>query len=98
MLLNLAIRTLLHDRGKLIAGLVGVVFSVVLVNIQGGLFTGLMSKASLLVDRSQADIWVGHRGMHNVDFPHDIPLRWICLLYTSPSPRDATLSRMPSSA
>ena len=25
-------------------------------------------------------------------------LFWICLLYTSPSPRDATLSRMPSSA
>ena len=25
-------------------------------------------------------------------------LEWICLLYTSPSPRDATLSRMPSSA
>ena len=26
------------------------------------------------------------------------PLPQICLLYTSPSPRDATLSRMPSSA
>ena len=26
------------------------------------------------------------------------PLSKICLLYTSPSPRDATLSRMPSSA
>ena len=25
-------------------------------------------------------------------------LNWNCLLYTSPSPRDATLSRMPSSA
>ena len=25
-------------------------------------------------------------------------LDWTCLLYTSPSPRDATLSRMPSSA
>ena len=25
-------------------------------------------------------------------------LVWCCLLYTSPSPRDATLSRMPSSA
>ena len=24
--------------------------------------------------------------------------QWNCLLYTSPSPRDATLSRMPSSA
>ena len=29
---------------------------------------------------------------------HDIQLFYICLLYTSPSPRDATLSRMPSSA
>ena len=33
----------------------------------------------------------------------DIVLTWlfelkVCLLYTSPSPRDATLSRMPSSA
>ena len=27
-----------------------------------------------------------------------IVFSWICLLYTSPSPRDATLSRMPSSA
>ena len=26
------------------------------------------------------------------------PPRYTCLLYTSPSPRDATLSRMPSSA
>ena len=29
---------------------------------------------------------------------HDADLCVICLLYTSPSPRDATLSRMPSSA
>ena len=28
----------------------------------------------------------------------DIPGHYDCLLYTSPSPRDATLSRMPSSA
>ena len=28
----------------------------------------------------------------------DINLPYVCLLYTSPSPRDATLSRMPSSA
>ena len=29
---------------------------------------------------------------------YDLLLYWTCLLYTSPSPRDATLSRMPSSA
>ena len=34
--------------------------------------------------------------LKNIDV--DIPLNQICLLYTSPSPRDATLSRMPSSA
>ena len=28
----------------------------------------------------------------------NITLAGVCLLYTSPSPRDATLSRMPSSA
>ena len=28
----------------------------------------------------------------------DVDVRRTCLLYTSPSPRDATLSRMPSSA
>ena len=28
----------------------------------------------------------------------EIPVSLSCLLYTSPSPRDATLSRMPSSA
>ena len=28
----------------------------------------------------------------------DFPILYTCLLYTSPSPRDATLSRMPSSA
>ena len=33
------------------------------------------------------------RFVNNVKRQHDI-----CLLYTSPSPRDATLSRMPSSA
>ena len=27
-----------------------------------------------------------------------VPLNWSCLLYTSPSPRDGLLSRMPSSA
>ena len=27
-----------------------------------------------------------------------VEMRRVCLLYTSPSPRDATLSRMPSSA
>lgn len=73
----LAVRMLLADRGKLATALVGVVFAVVLVNVQGGLFIGLIRKASLLVDQGAADIWVGHLKMNNVDFPHDIPRRWV---------------------
>ncbi len=72
-----ALRMLISDRGKLITALVGVVFSVLLVNIQGGLFIGLIRKASLLVENSHADIWVGHRLMHNVDFPSNIPRVWL---------------------
>lgn len=73
----IAVKTLLADRGKLLTALVGVIFSVVLVNVQGGLFLGLLRQVSLLVDHSNADIWVGHRRIHNVDFPEDIPRRWI---------------------
>lgn len=94
MLWNIALRTLLCDRGKLLAGLIGVIFSVVLVNIQGGLFFGLISKASLLVDRSNADIWVGHRGMHNVDFPHNIPERWIHRIRSIPGVAEAEPMRI----
>jgi len=74
---SFAVKTLFSDRGKLLTALVGVVFSVVLVNVQGGLFVGLIRKASLLVDHGEAEIWVGHKKMHNVDLPRDIPRRWL---------------------
>ena len=38
------------------------------------------------------------RGLQNTYYPMIIAIVGTCLLYTSPSPRDATLSRMPSSA
>jgi putative ABC transport system permease protein len=73
---TIAVKTLIADRGKVLTALVGVIFSIVLVNVQGGLFVGLIRKASLLVDQGDADIWVGHKKMNNVDFPHDIPRSW----------------------
>ena len=62
---------------SLLTSLLGVVFSVVLVNLQGGLLLGMIQKASLLVDYGQADIWVGHRHTTNVDMGTFIPERWI---------------------
>jgi len=81
---SLALETLLAERGKVLTAFVGVAFSVVLVNVQGGLFLGLIGRAGLLVDHGEADIWVGHKKMHNVDFPRDIPRRWIQRVQTIP--------------
>jgi putative ABC transport system permease protein len=73
----LAIKAMLADRGKLLTSLLGITFSVVLVNLQGGLLLGLIHKASVLVDYGGADIWVGHRHMTNVDLSPPIPDRWL---------------------
>ena len=54
------------------------------------LATGVVLMMSLL---SMAIFAIKLAGM---SVPHDVASD--CLLYTSPSPRDATLSRMPSSA
>ena len=51
--------------------------------------------------RENMILWNGSCMVHEI-FSHEkitkLRLRHPCLLYTSPSPRDATLSRMPSSA
>lgn len=74
---SIAYKTLLADRGKFFTALVGVVFAFVLANVQGGLYLGLIKKAGLLVDQGDAQIWVGHQNMHNVDFARHIPIHWI---------------------
>jgi putative ABC transport system permease protein len=73
----LAVKAMVGDRGKLLTSVLGVAFSVILVNLQGGLLLGLIQKASLLVDYGQADIWVGPRHTTNVDMGTFIPERWI---------------------
>ena len=45
--------------------------------------------------------WFNASGGTDTEYPtkfYEDEIKKICLLYTSPSPRDATLSRMPSSA
>ena len=72
-----ALKMILAQRARLATALLGVVFALVLVNVQGGLFMGLLDKAGLLVDQADADLWIGHRQMNNVDFPRDISREWL---------------------
>ena len=57
------------------------------------------SNASILGNVKVADdCKIGSSAVLVHDVPPGTTIVGTCLLYTSPSPRDATLSRMPSSA
>ncbi len=55
---KLALRNLLHDRLRLIATIVGIVFSIVLVTVQVGVFVSSQRMATTMIDHPSADLWV----------------------------------------
>lgn len=62
LVITLASRNLFHDRLRFVATLVGIVFSVVLVMIQMGLFLGFGKMVTTMIDHAPADIWVLPKG------------------------------------
>jgi putative ABC transport system permease protein len=59
----LARRNLFHDRVRLTVTLTGIVFAVVLIIVQLGLFFGFTSTTASLIDNSGADLWIGSAGI-----------------------------------
>ena len=59
---------------------------------------GLYKEERLIMGEQTADIEVGGKQVLNFCANNYLGLADSCLLYTSPSPRDGLLSRMPSSA
>jgi len=66
---KIAYRNLFHDRMSLIVTLVGIVFSVVLVAIQCGLYLGSESKIATVLDRTSPDLWIVPIGTKSFDDP-----------------------------
>lgn len=58
----LARRNLFHDKVRLAVTLTGIVFSVVLIVVELGLFVGFTVTTSSIIDRSNADLWIVSRG------------------------------------
>jgi putative ABC transport system permease protein len=54
----LAQRNLLHDKVRLAVTLTGIVFAVVLIVVELGLFVGFTVTTSSVIDRSKADLWI----------------------------------------
>lgn len=65
---DLALRSLLHDKLRFGITVAGVAFAVTLVLVQVGLFLGLLSNASVSIENADADLWVTTRNTPNVDF------------------------------
>jgi putative ABC transport system permease protein len=59
---RLASRNLLHDRLRLVATVIGIVFSIVLVTVQGGLYNGFGRMVTTMIDHAGADLWIMPQG------------------------------------
>jgi putative ABC transport system permease protein len=55
---KLAIRNLFYDRLRLVATIVGIVFSIVLVTVQMGLYFGFGRIVTTMIDHATADLWI----------------------------------------
>jgi len=69
MAAKLAYRNLFHDRLSLVVTLTGIVFSVVLVAVQCGLYIGSERMIAAMLDESKGDLWVVPLGTKSFDDP-----------------------------
>ncbi|MBA2302456.1 MAG: FtsX-like permease family protein [Acidobacteria bacterium] len=59
----LAWRNLVHDKIRLAVTVTGIVFAVVLIVVELGLFIGFTTTTSSLIDQSGADLWISARNV-----------------------------------
>jgi putative ABC transport system permease protein len=63
----LAWRNLAHDRSRLVVTMVGIVFAVVLIAIQLGLYLGFLDTTTTIIRHSRADLWIVAKGTRNFE-------------------------------
>lgn len=90
MIFTLARRNLVHDRIRLAVTLTGVVFAVVLITLQIGLFIGFTKTISGIIDNSKADLWVTSAGIKNFDIALPMSERKLYQVMAVPGVRRAS--------
>jgi len=58
MILTLAIRNLFHDRIRLAVTLVGILFAIVLVAVQLGLYVGASRMIVSMIEKANGELWI----------------------------------------
>ena len=69
MRLIFASRNLFHDRVRFIATMVGIVFSIVLVAVQMGLFLSFERMVTTMIDHASAELWIVPYGTKDFEDP-----------------------------
>lgn len=67
MILKLAIRNLFHDRVRLAVTLIGILFSVVLVAVQLGVYFGARKIIIATIENARAELWVTAFGAKSLE-------------------------------
>jgi putative ABC transport system permease protein len=69
LIVKLAAQNLFHDRLRFIATIIGIVFSIVLVTVQMGLFVSFGRMVTTMIEHASADLWIVPQGTKNFEDP-----------------------------
>jgi putative ABC transport system permease protein len=72
-MLWLALKTLVHEKGRAVITLTGIIFSTVLTLTQVSMYLGMMGNATAVIRHVNADIWVLSKNVQNFDFANPFP-------------------------
>lgn len=86
---KLAYRNLFHDRLSLFVTLIGIVFSVVLLAFQTGIYLGIERTIAAVLDKTEGELWIVPVGTKSVDDPTLMPGRERYAVLSTPGVRDA---------
>jgi putative ABC transport system permease protein len=65
---SIARKNLFHDKVRFVVAQAGITLAVVLITIQVGVYLAFLANTSVLIDHTEADIWVTAHGLENFDF------------------------------
>jgi putative ABC transport system permease protein len=80
----LAWRNLAHDRSRFVVTLVGIIFAVVLIAMQIGLFLGFSDSTTVIIRHARADFWIVAKGTQNFEIALPINERELYLARSVP--------------
>jgi putative ABC transport system permease protein len=75
LVFTLALRNLFHDCLRFIATVIGIVFSIVLVMVQMGLYLGFGRMVTTVIDHASADLWIIPKGTKCFEDPSLLNMR-----------------------